>query len=143
VSPVAADSLSVCDWKGWGLGMCVCVTRRLALSEEDAELSHIADIAQVLKQVYNTVANAASTYTTRTQHCTGTLSLSPFPSHPHPSLPLHPHHPHQSVHHAHTLLYGYPHPHRVSNTSGSPGNLLEIYRVSWKLHGSLGPFVVT
>jgi len=107
----------------------VCVTRHLALSEEDAELSHIADIAQVLKQVYNTVANAASTYTTRTQHCTGTLSLSPFPSHPHPSLPLHPH---QYVHHAHTLLYGYPHPHRVSNTSGSPGNLQSLLEIAWQ-----------
>ena len=32
----------------------------MALSEEDDELRHIADIAQVLKQVYNTVATTAS-----------------------------------------------------------------------------------
>jgi len=41
--------------------MCVCVWRRhLALSEKDEELMRIADIAQVLKQVYNTVTNSAS-----------------------------------------------------------------------------------
>jgi len=34
----------------------------LALSEEDEELRRTADIAQVLKQVYMTVANAASMY---------------------------------------------------------------------------------
>jgi len=34
--------------------------RHLALSEEDEELRQIADIAQVLKQVYNTLTNAAS-----------------------------------------------------------------------------------
>jgi len=45
--------------------------RHLALSEEDAELSHIADIAQVLKQVYNTLANTASMYRFRLVHDTG------------------------------------------------------------------------
>jgi len=29
------------------------------MSEDDAELRQIADIAQVLKQVYNTIANTA------------------------------------------------------------------------------------
>jgi len=38
-----------------------CLCRHLAWSEGDVELSHIADIAQVLKQVYNTVVNTAST----------------------------------------------------------------------------------
>jgi len=41
------------------LSVCVC-GRHLALSEEDEQLRHIADIAQVLKQVYNTLTNAAS-----------------------------------------------------------------------------------
>jgi len=38
----------------------VCACRHLALSEEDEELSRITDIAQVLKQVYNTLTNTAS-----------------------------------------------------------------------------------
>jgi len=31
---------------------------------------------------------------------------------------------------------------RVSNTPGNPGNLLEMYKVSWKLPGSVRPFVI-
>jgi len=30
----------------------------------------------------------------------------------------------------------------VCGSTGNPGNLLEIYRVSWKLPGSVRPFVV-
>ena len=31
---------------------------------------------------------------------------------------------------------------RVSNTPGNPGNLLEIYKVSWKFSGFICEFVV-
>jgi len=36
--------------------------RHLALSEEDDELKRVADIAQVLKHVLNTLSNSASMY---------------------------------------------------------------------------------
>ena len=51
------DSCLHCEYVTGTCPLCYATCRHLALAETDDEMCHVADLAQVFKQVYNTVVN--------------------------------------------------------------------------------------